>query len=201
MRDPYGVARLVCPWDPLSTLLHLALWPRSLPSWKASTASSFPGGWLGKARWRTLPDARGWADSKVGMFICLLVFWPRRRARGFLLPRPGIEPASLAVKTWSANHWTARQVPSWDVYCLRAVGVGWIPPLKATAPVRRCLWVSITVPSPAPSVLVVGPAAGVQRRIHFPSSCRAFRSSPFMKHRANYPIWLCNLFLAQDPDR
>ena len=30
---------------------------------------------------------------------------------GILVPRPGIEPAPLALEAQSLNHWTAREVP------------------------------------------------------------------------------------------
>ena len=32
-------------------------------------------------------------------------------ACGILVPRPGIEPGPSAVKAWSPNHWTARELP------------------------------------------------------------------------------------------
>ena len=32
-------------------------------------------------------------------------------ACGILVPRPGIEPTLPALEAWSANHWTAREVP------------------------------------------------------------------------------------------
>ena len=41
-----------------------------------------------------------------------LFFWLCHTARGTLVPRPGIEPRSSAVKARSPNHWTAREVPN-----------------------------------------------------------------------------------------
>ena len=38
-------------------------------------------------------------------------FWPHCTACGILVPQPGIEPGSLAVKARSPTHWTAREVP------------------------------------------------------------------------------------------
>ena len=32
-------------------------------------------------------------------------------AHGFLIPWPGIEPASPVVEVQSLNHWTAKEVP------------------------------------------------------------------------------------------
>ena len=48
------------------------------------------------------------------IFVALNFFfliWPRHVAFGILVPRPGIEPGPSAVKVWSPNHWTAREVP------------------------------------------------------------------------------------------
>ena len=45
-------------------------------------------------------------------FIVLFFsFWPSPKACGILVPRPGIQPMPSAVKAWSPNHWTAREVP------------------------------------------------------------------------------------------
>ena len=41
----------------------------------------------------------------------ILFFWLHRAAYGILVPPPRIEPAPSAVKAWSPNHWTARDVP------------------------------------------------------------------------------------------
>ena len=38
-------------------------------------------------------------------------FWPRCRACGILVPRPGIEPVPPAVEAQGLNHWTARKFP------------------------------------------------------------------------------------------
>ena len=45
---------------------------------------------------------------KVFIFI---LFWPRSIACGILVPRPGFEPVSPALKAWSLNHWTTREGP------------------------------------------------------------------------------------------
>ena len=44
-------------------------------------------------------------------FFFFLPLWPCRVACGILVPCPGIEPGSLAVKVQSPNHWTTREVP------------------------------------------------------------------------------------------
>ena len=44
-----------------------------------------------------------------GLFFCFS--WPLCTDCGILVPRPGIEPASPAVKVQSCNHWTAREFP------------------------------------------------------------------------------------------
>ena len=50
-------------------------------------------------------------NSVWHQFFFFFFFWPRRLAHGILIPWPGIEPGCSAVKAWSPNHWTAREVP------------------------------------------------------------------------------------------
>ena len=45
-------------------------------------------------------------------------FWLHRMACGILVPRTGIEPAPLAVRAQSPNHWTAREFPYLLFICL-----------------------------------------------------------------------------------
>ena len=56
-----------------------------------------------------------------------------------LVTRPGIEPMPLAVKTWSPNHWTAREclscshfrflIATYALFCLSwNEGISWWPP-------------------------------------------------------------------------
>ena len=40
-----------------------------------------------------------------------VVFWLRHLACRILVPQPGIEPRSMAVKAQGPNHWTAREFP------------------------------------------------------------------------------------------
>ena len=50
--------------------------------------------------------------SLWGFFLFFFFnFWPRCLACGILVPRPGIEPVSLALGAQSLNHWTTREVP------------------------------------------------------------------------------------------
>ena len=42
-------------------------------------------------------------------FLCF-GFWPHCRGSGTIVPQPGIELAPPAVKTWSLNHWTSREI-------------------------------------------------------------------------------------------
>ena len=44
-------------------------------------------------------------------FVLFCFVLPCHSACGILVPRPGIEPMSPAVGTWSLNHWTPREVP------------------------------------------------------------------------------------------
>ena len=46
------------------------------------------------------------------LFFVVVVFWPSTRHAGFLVPRPGMEPAPPAVEAQSLNHWPAREVPN-----------------------------------------------------------------------------------------
>ena len=46
-----------------------------------------------------------------GYILSLFFFWPRLAACGILVPRPGIEPGSTAVKAQSPNHWITREFP------------------------------------------------------------------------------------------
>ena len=43
-----------------------------------------------------------------------LSFWPCHAACGILVPHPGIEPGSLAVRIQSPNQWTTRESPQRD---------------------------------------------------------------------------------------
>ena len=43
--------------------------------------------------------------------VFFFFFWPHWVACGILVPWPGIEPESLAVRAPSPNHWTARELP------------------------------------------------------------------------------------------
>ena len=45
------------------------------------------------------------------IYIYIFFFWPCCAACRILVPRPGIEPAPLAVKAWNPNYWTAREFP------------------------------------------------------------------------------------------
>ena len=49
------------------------------------------------------------ADRQKGFFF--FFFWPHRMACGILVPQPGIEPGTMAVKMLSPNHWTTRKFP------------------------------------------------------------------------------------------
>ena len=47
-----------------------------------------------------------------------LFVWPYLTACKILVPRPGIEPMSLALGTCSLNHWTTREVPQKSVFTI-----------------------------------------------------------------------------------
>ena len=46
-------------------------------------------------------------------FFFFNFFWLCCAAWGIVVPRPGIEPMSLAVKAWSLNHWTSKDIPTY----------------------------------------------------------------------------------------
>ena len=50
--------------------------------------------------------------EKLYIFIIIIV-WLHSSAFGILVPRPGIEPGSTAMKVPSFNHWTTRDSLDW----------------------------------------------------------------------------------------
>ena len=46
-----------------------------------------------------------------GLKFRFFIFWPHLAACGIFVPQLGVEPAPLAVKTQSPNHWTSREFP------------------------------------------------------------------------------------------
>ena len=59
-----------------------------------------------------------WYEGGMILFDCLerqgfrgVVFWQCLTACGILVPWPGIEPKPPALKGWSFNHWTTKEVP------------------------------------------------------------------------------------------
>ena len=45
--------------------------------------------------------------------IIIIIVWLHSLAFGILVPRPGIEPRSTAMKVPSFNHWTTRDSLGW----------------------------------------------------------------------------------------
>ena len=45
------------------------------------------------------------------MFLSFSLLWPCCMAWGILVHQPGLQTMPPAVKAWSLNHWTAREVP------------------------------------------------------------------------------------------
>ena len=92
--------------------------PKSLsvvPSWerriKFYTVHCFP---------NPDPFAINSFSSRDRFVFVFVFFWPCHTACKILVPQPGIEPGSMAVKAPCPNHWTAREVPPRDSYCLLA---------------------------------------------------------------------------------
>ena len=77
--------------------------------------------------WKTLVPAEELKDTVVyipsertrtlpyhcsNFFFFFFFFWPCHSAYGILVPQPGIEPRSWAVKAQTLNHWTTREFPA-----------------------------------------------------------------------------------------
>ena len=45
-----------------------------------------------------------------------LIFWPSWAACRILVPQPGRESMPTAVEAQRLNHWTSREVPSWNLF-------------------------------------------------------------------------------------
>ena len=54
-------------------------------------------------------------------FFFFNFFWLCCAAWGILVPQPGIEPMSLAVKAWSLNHWMSRDVPTYYYFLFQLI--------------------------------------------------------------------------------
>ena len=61
-----------------------------------------------RAAWSSSKEQNSEASLLDFFFFFLATLCP---ACGILVPWPGIEPVPPAVKAWSLNHWTAREVP------------------------------------------------------------------------------------------
>ena len=48
--------------------------------------------------------------------LTFFFFLPCHTANGILVPQPGIEPRHSAARGWSPNHWTARGIPSANIF-------------------------------------------------------------------------------------
>ena len=57
-----------------------------------------------------VPDSYTSPVAFVPLFL-LFIFWPCQVACGILVPQPGIKPVPTALRSWSLNHQTAREVP------------------------------------------------------------------------------------------
>ena len=72
----------------------------------------------------------------VILFVCLFFWWwACHVACGILVPQLGIELGSSAVRAWSPNHWTARELPQWVYNMVTLCSFGqlpvWCPPIKS----------------------------------------------------------------------
>ena len=52
------------------------------------------------------------------IYIYTHIYRPPQEAFGILVPQSGFEPVSSAVKAQSLNHWTTREVPNANSFCL-----------------------------------------------------------------------------------
>ena len=67
-----------------------------------------------------------WEERNKNIFICrrhiflnFLLFCSCHVACGILVPQPGIELGPPALKVWSLNCWTAKEIPRWHNYLYR----------------------------------------------------------------------------------
>lgn len=80
-----------------------------------------PGCWtVGKSGQRERL-AQGLTVRRTLFFI--FYFWPHCMACGFLDPQPGITPMPRAVKVWSPNCWTTREVLRVKVFKSDRIGI------------------------------------------------------------------------------
>ena len=49
------------------------------------------------------------------LYFIYLFIWPHHAVCGILVPQPGIEPMSLALKVQNLHRWTTREVPDSSV--------------------------------------------------------------------------------------
>ena len=68
---------------------------------------------------------KGWEGGLVKTCTTLffVFFWPHCVACGILVPRPGMEPAALAVEEQSFNHWTTGEVSVLPIFELHINGI------------------------------------------------------------------------------
>ena len=66
--------------------------------------------------WRR--DDTFWLFRKAGFFFVAGGggVWQCLTACGILVPRPGIEPKPPALKEWSLNHWTTKEIPERQLF-------------------------------------------------------------------------------------
>lgn len=85
--------------------------------------------------WLSAPTPTLWQLNNFFFFLHLM-------ASAILVPRPGIEPYSPALETWSFNDCTAREVPLKYLLQLLLGEIGWDPCISrvstnVTAPASR----------------------------------------------------------------
>ena len=56
-------------------------------------------------------------ETSLLRFSFFFFFWPHHAACGILVPLPGIEPVPPALRAWSLDHLTAREVPAMLFLC------------------------------------------------------------------------------------
>ena len=77
--------------------------------------------------WVSQVRGRGWLKvlQYVELYFLFFIFyfWPHCMACGFLDPQPGITPMPRAVKVWSPNCWTTREVLRVKVFKSDRIGI------------------------------------------------------------------------------
>lgn len=78
--------------------------------WSRRTKQSPPSWWTG-IQIQLMPSWCVFIGTETEFVFLKLFFWPYSVTFKILVPQSGFKPVPLAVKAWSLNNWTSREVP------------------------------------------------------------------------------------------